>query len=72
MTNFCKKFEYKVVDMNSRGKVLLDWDGNTGNRKFESMNVLGREGWELVQIVKNDRREYASAFFKRRIYEVEK
>ena len=76
VTNFYKKYEYKIVDfdqdVDSRGKVLLDWPGNTENRRWGSMNVLGREGWELVQIVKSDLRDYASAIFKRRVYEVEK
>lgn len=71
MTNFCKKYEYKIVDVDDKGKVLLDWPGDSRNRRWDSMNVLGREGWKLVQIVKGDR-QYASAFFRRRLYEVEK
>ena len=62
-----KKFEYKTAYVGEKGQATSDTISNSIDET--QLNRLGKEGWELVNIIKveEERRTNLTAIFKREL-----
>jgi hypothetical protein len=59
-----KKFEYKTVYVGEKGQATSDFILNGIDET--KLNEFGKEGWELINIIKGDS-DYLTALFKREL-----